>query len=80
MVHGDVDTSQYEALDDLYTQVDGWLQLLHVFLSIFAQHPVYLAATWIIVADAHAQAGIVLTDKLLDMSQSVMAEAGLAHR
>ena len=36
-------------------------------LSIFAQHPVYLAATWIIVADAHAQAGIVLTDKLLDI-------------
>ncbi len=73
MVHCDVDTRQYEAFDDLHTQVDGRLKLLHVFLGVFAQHPVYLSATWIIVADAHAQSGIVLSDKLLDMSQSVVS-------
>ena len=56
-----------EALDNLYTQVDGRLQLTSCLPQYICPYPVYLAATRIIVADARTQAGIVLTDKLLDV-------------
>ena len=72
LVHRSVDALQYKALDDFHAQVEGWLQLAHILLSVMPQYPVYLSASRIVVADAHAQTGIVLSDELLDVAQSVV--------
>ena len=72
LVHGDVDAGQYKAPDDFHRGIDGGLKNLHVGLVIAAEHPVYLSAARIVVANAHAQTGIVLPDELLDVSQSVV--------
>ena len=72
LVHRVVDALQDKAFDDVYRHVDGRLQHLHVVVGVMAEHPVDLSATWIVVADAHAQACEVLADQLHDMSQTIM--------
>ena len=72
LVHRVVDALEHETLDDFHTQVDGRQKLLHVLLAVLAEHPVYLTATRVVVADTHAKSGIVLSDELLDMSQTIV--------
>ena len=76
LIHCDVYSGEDETLDDLHTQVDGGLESLQLFLGITAEHPVNLHATGKVIADAHAQTGIVLADELLDMSEAVMTAVG----
>ena len=73
LVHRVVDALEDKALDDVYCHVDGRLQHLHVVVGVMAEHPVDLSATWIVVADAHAQACEVLADQLHDMSQTIVS-------
>ena len=72
LIHRDVYSGEDEALDDLHTQVDGGLESLQLFIGITAENPVNLHATGKVIADAHAQTGIVLTNELLDMSKAVV--------
>ena len=44
----------------------------HILLVVLSEHPIYLHAAWKIVADTHSQASIVLSDELLNMSQTIM--------
>ena len=78
LVHSGVDALQHETLDDFHAQVECRLQLAHVFLGVVSQYPVHLSSTGIIVSDAHTQTGIVLSDELLDVSQSVVSAVASA--
>ena len=76
LIHSNIDAGEDETLDDLDTQVDGGLESLEFLLGITAEHPVDLHTTREVVADAHTQTSIVLTDELLDMSEAVMTAVG----
>src|SRR5574344_1979206 len=76
LIHCIINTLQYKTLDDFPCRVDTRLQHLPVLLAIMAQHPIYLSASWIVITYPHTQTGIILTDKLHDMSQTVMSAIG----
>ena len=73
LVHRDVDAGEDEAPDDFHGRVDGRPEHFQVLVGVMSQHPVYLSAARVVVADAHAQAGVVAADELLDVPQSVVA-------
>lgn len=60
LVHGDVDTCQAEAFHDFAGGLQTFGHGLPVFVREVSQYIVYLASAWKVVADAEAQAGIVL--------------------
>ena len=62
LIHRDVDAGQDKTLDDFYGRIDGELQDVLFLGGKSSEHIVYLPTLWIIVANAHAQSGIVLTD------------------
>ena len=73
LVHRDVDAGQHEAADDVGGGVDGGLQRLQLVVVEAAEHPLHLHAVGKIVADAHAQTGILLSDELLDVAEAVVS-------
>ena len=74
LVHRDLDASQAEALDDLLGLIQYLGHLLHLLGWELTQDVVDLSATREIVADAKAQAGVVLRAQHLgDILQPVVS-------
>ena len=76
LVHGDIDSCEHEALDDLHSYVDSRLQKLTLLRREASEDMIYLHTPREVVADAHTQTCIVLTNELLDVPQPVVAAIG----